>query len=176
MANNRGATYLMVLMIVMVMGIMLGLTGQSWRQTMQREREEELLFRGMQIKQALERWHNPGQGQPPASQLDDLKQLLRDPRSAANFKYLRRLYPDPFTNGDWKLYTEPGRGIVAVSSASSLRPIKQSGFPDELKEFAGREKYSEWVFAYRPASVGLQGGVAAGVPGNVAPPAERPNR
>ena len=37
--NDRGFTYLMALMIIMVMGIMLGMVGQSWKTIMQRERE-----------------------------------------------------------------------------------------------------------------------------------------
>lgn len=163
-ASNNGATYLMVLMVVMIMGIMLAMTGQSWRQTMQREREEELLYRGLEIQRALDRWHNPGQGQPPASPLSDLKHLLKDPRSVANFKYLRRLYTDPMTGGEWRLITEPGRGIVGVVSTSNLTPIRQVNFPEELKELAGKEKYSEWIFAAKGRSIGLPAQSAPGVP------------
>ena len=43
--NNNGYTYLLVLLAVMLMGIMQGVVGQSWKSIMQREREEELLFR-----------------------------------------------------------------------------------------------------------------------------------
>ncbi len=46
---------------------------------MQREREKELLFRGMQIQDAIGRWHQP-QGnvqQHAATPLNDLKDLLR---------------------------------------------------------------------------------------------------
>lgn len=47
--NNYGFTYIAVLTVVIIMGIMLGMVGQSWRTINQRELEEELLFRGDQV-------------------------------------------------------------------------------------------------------------------------------
>ena len=35
------------------MGIMLGMMGETWSMIMRRDREEELLFRGKQIKDAI---------------------------------------------------------------------------------------------------------------------------
>ena len=52
----NGFTFLMAIFMVMLIGIVLGLTGQSWKSIMKREREKELLFRGSQIKEAMENW------------------------------------------------------------------------------------------------------------------------
>jgi type II secretory pathway pseudopilin PulG len=146
--NNGGFTYLMALMIIMIMGIMLGAAGQSWKTMMQREREEELLFRGTQIKNAITRWYTPRGGQPPATPLRDLKDLLRDPRSTTTFRYLRRLYTDPITGKEWTIISDANKGIIGVVSSSPLTPLKMDGFPDDLSDFAGKQHYSDWRFVY----------------------------
>jgi type II secretory pathway pseudopilin PulG len=146
--NNGGFTYLMALMIIMIMGIMLGAVGQSWKTMMQREREEELLFRGAQIKNAITRWYTPRGAQPPATPLRDLKDLLRDPRSTTTFRYLRRLYTDPITGKEWTIISDANKGIIGVVSSSPLTPLKKDGFPDDLPDFAGKQHYSDWRFVY----------------------------
>ncbi|HEX9078486.1 MAG TPA: type II secretion system protein [Desulfuromonadaceae bacterium] len=148
MNNCKGFTYLIALMLVMVMGIMLGIIGQSWRIVMQREREAELLFRGSQIKDAITRWYTPRPGQPAAMPLRDLNDLLRDPRSASTVRYLRRLYNDPITGKEWSVISDPSRGISGVASTSQDKPLKVDGFPDGLQDLAGKAHYSEWQFVY----------------------------
>ena len=112
---------------------------------MQREREEELLFRGAQIKDAITRWYNVPAGQQPTP-LRDLKDLLRDPRSTTTKRYLRRLYTDPMTGKGWNIIQDPNRGIRGVISTSTLAPFKVDNFSDDLKELAGKKKYNEWRF------------------------------
>jgi len=145
-SSEGGFIYLMALMIVMVMGIMLAKTGQSWQQLMQREKEEELLFRGSQIQDALTRWHRPAGGGHVATPLTDLKHLLRDPRTAGTVRHLRKLYPDPMTGKEWELIRDTGRGIIGVSSSSELKPFKVDNFPEPLKEFTNKKTYHEWHF------------------------------
>lgn len=148
-----GYTYLLVLLAVMLMGIMQGVVGQSWKSIMQREREEELLFRGMQIQDAIGRWHQPtgSAQQHVATPLNDLKDLLQDPRTPAKVRYLRKLYQDPLTNQDWTVIREPARGIVGVASSSKDAVIKKDNFPDGLQHFVGTQRYDQWQFVYKPA-------------------------
>lgn len=148
--NQHGFAYLFVLLAVMLIGIMLGAVGTSWKQTMQREREEELLFRGMQIQDAIARWHKPKPGirQHVATQLNDLKDLLQDPRSLEKARYLRKLYLDPMTNQEWGLIRDSSHGIIGVVSTSSNGVIKQDNFPDQVKDFAHKERYDQWQFVY----------------------------
>ena len=40
LSSQRGMTLFTVLFAIMVIGLMLGLAGQTWSQVMQREREE----------------------------------------------------------------------------------------------------------------------------------------
>ena len=96
--NRNGFTFLTAIFMVMLIGIMLGLTGTSWKMIMKREREKELLFRGSQIKEAIENWYDPRysvngvkrQGQPHA--LVDLKDLLQDPYALTPVRYLPHSY------------------------------------------------------------------------------------
>ncbi len=162
--SSAGFTYILVLVIIVIMGIMMSVSAQVMSTAMQREREEELLFRGTQYRNAIERWNNPLPGQPPAMRLSSLKDLLKDPRSAETIRYLRRLYKDPITGKDFAvLPPDPVRGIVGVASTSKAVPIKQDNFPEIYKEFKGKQKYSDWQFIYRPA--GLAGSVTTTVTG-----------
>jgi type II secretory pathway pseudopilin PulG len=137
-ANQNGFTYSLALTVVMIMGIMLGMVGQSWKTIMQREREKELLFRGSQIKEAIENWNNPKYtvpGVPPRTAirpLMDLKDLLKDPNSLTPLRYLPhsyaaelddknpkcapdcarlKVYQDPMTGKEWTII----RGIVTAA-------------------------------------------------------------
>lgn len=76
--NNKGFTFLSAIFMVVIIGVMLGMTGQSWKTVMKREREKELLFRGSQIKEAIEKWYKvkPGKHNPIA--LTDLELLIED--------------------------------------------------------------------------------------------------
>ena len=146
--NNNGFTYLMALMLVMVMGIMLSAIGQSWKNIIQRDREEELLFRGLQYKNAITRWYTQRPGQPPPTPLRDLKDLLEDPRSLTKYHYLRKLYTDPMTGKEWNPIKDPNKGISGVASTSQEKPLKVGGFPDDLQDFNEKQHYSDWLFVY----------------------------
>lgn len=148
--NRKGFTYLLALVMVMVMGIMLSAVGQSWKTIMQREREEELIFRGRQYKDAITRWYNPRPGEHQATPLRDLKDLLQDPRTLTTVRYLRRLYTDPMTGKEWTVITDPNKGISGVASTSPAKPLKTGGFSDDLQDLSGKEKYSDWLFVYVP--------------------------
>ncbi len=148
--SENGFTYLAVLVMVVIMGIMLAAAGRSWQQVMQREREKELLFRGSQLREAISRWQTPQPGQQPPTQLNDLKDLLKDPRSAGTVRYLRRPYLDPMTPGkEFVPIKDPLKGIIGVHSASEEKPLKIA-FPEAFKEFKDKAKYSQWEFRYQP--------------------------
>jgi len=154
--NKNGFTYLMALILIMIMGIMLGAVGQSWQTIMKREKEAELLFRGSQIKEAITAWNTPsktvGQIQQVVTPLTDLKHLLEDPRTVDKKRYLRRMYTDPLTDKEWVIIRDPmTKAITGVASSSQDTPLKVDNFPDDLKDLAGKQKYSDWRFIYVPA-------------------------
>lgn len=129
LVNRNGFTFLATVFMVMIIGIMLGLTGQSWKTIMKREREKELLFRGSQIKEAMENWYNPAYKVPGVTRaavhpLTDLKHLMEDPYTLTPIRYLPhtyateldgkssrcapdcpklKLYEDPMTGKEWEI-------------------------------------------------------------------------
>jgi len=127
--NRNGFTFLTAIFMVTIIGIMLGLTGQSWKTIMKREREKELLFRGSQIKEAIENWYNPnysvnGVKWNASHPLMDLKDLLNNPYTLTPLRYLPqsydtklegknqkcgadcatlKIYQDPMTGKEWTI-------------------------------------------------------------------------
>lgn len=143
------------LMIVVIMGIMLGLAAQPWKTVMKREREKELLFRGLQYRSAIAAWNTRPAAPGTTAKvipLNDLKDLLLDPSALQKTKYLRKLYKDPMTGKDWTIIRDKaGKGIIGVASTSQDEPLKTS-FAEYsgIDTFAGKKKYSDWRFVVGP--------------------------
>jgi len=174
--SSDGFTYIAALMLVVIMGIMLGVAGQSWTMLMKRERETELLFRGKQIVDAIARWQDPTGGvgnavATPVRPLNDLKDLLLDPNSVSKKRLLRKdpqtSYNDPITGKEWETIRDPVRGIIGVKSTSEDPPLRQTGFlelfypldPNSRRDrylitmlsgFEKKTKYQDWLFVWTP--------------------------
>ncbi len=153
--SEAGFTFIAVLIMVVVMGIMLGAIGQSVSVVMKREREKELIFRGLQYRDAIERWSKKG---VPLKDLKDLVEpTVSSNASASKDRFLRKLYKDPITGGEWKTLPtppDPVQGIWGVASKSSDEPFKQGDFPEVIKDFKGKTKYSDWEFVYKKTPTG----------------------
>ena len=144
--GQRGFTYLMVLAALVIVGILAGVVAQSETIRLKRDKEQELLFRGMAIRQAIKSYVNAGRhGKQFPRTLDD---LVSDPRYASK-KHLRQLYNDPVTEDDWLLIKNKSGGITGVTSSSKQKPLKQKFFPPGLEAFEDAQHYSHWVFQYR---------------------------
>jgi len=147
--SEAGFTYIAALVMVVVTGIMLAAIGQSVSVIMQREREKELIFRGLQYRDAIERW-----SKKTKSPLKDIKDLV-EPTVSNNVdrskdRLLRKLYTDPITGGDFKVLLDPNtKEIYGVASPSNKEPFKADNFPEVIKDFKGKKKYSEWEFVYK---------------------------
>jgi len=121
----------MLLFSVAIAGAALAALGPQWQAQAQREREAELLFRGLQIRAALQAWQAatlPGQPGLPAR----LEDLLEDPRvgSPGRRHWLRQHYTDPFTGAaDWVLLRTPDGGIRGLHSRSRMPALRQHGLP-----------------------------------------------
>jgi len=163
--NHSGFTYIALLAAITIIGITLGSAAKSWQNVSQRDKEEELLFRGNQYRRAIESYYNAqGRHRFPSS----IDELLLDNRTAAGKRHLRQRFKDPMTGEDFELVRNliQGDAIQGVYSKSEKTPIKQSGFPEDLADFEGKTRYSEWKFikeqtAMTPAGLG---------PGRIQPP------
>jgi type II secretory pathway pseudopilin PulG len=148
--NEDGGILLLLMVMVTLIGISAGIAGSSWSTIMQRSNEEELLWRGEQYRKAIESYytkaHTGKQGMFPSK----LEYLLKDPRSLQTLPHIRKLYKDPITKEDFVLVKDAGGRIIGVKSSSGKKPFKQGNFPADYSTFAGKGKYSEWEFVYRP--------------------------
>jgi type II secretory pathway pseudopilin PulG len=168
--NNNGFTYIFALTVVMIMGIMLGMVGQSWKTVKQRELEEELIFRGDQVAELINQGYlcknkniKPAQSteslylwtinSPNGTILDDLV-IGREERCAANGTNKKfRLRPsaalDPTTNKQWRIIPFVGdtTRFSGVASDSMEEPFRKS-FKEiyDSKLLDEKKHYSDWVF------------------------------
>jgi type II secretory pathway pseudopilin PulG len=170
MGKERGFTYIGLLVVIAVMGLMLTVVGRVWSTTEQREREKQLLFAGHAYRMAIASYYAHGHKFP-----DSLDELLTDERFPLPKRHLRRLYPDPMTGqADWNLIlTADGQGIMGVVSNSKAAPIKRAGFALEDEPFKGADCYCQWQFVYyanrynrpiTPNGIVPQGGTSTAAP------------
>jgi len=147
--NQRGFTFLGVLAFLVVTGIALTAASKYWSSVIKREKEEELLFRGDQIKLAIESYYkNTPQGKTP-SYPKSLEDLLKDPRSLTIRRHLRKVYKEPITGDDtWGLIRDAKGGIKGVFSRSNLKPIKTGNFSEAYEDFEKAKTYSDWRFVH----------------------------
>lgn len=148
--QQAGFTYLGLLFLIAIMGAVLASTGTVWHTLRMREKEQELLFVGDQIRHAIQLYYDktPGAVKQFPKSLED---LLKDKRYVTTQRYLRKIYPDPMTlNSPWGLVEAPGGGISGVYSLSEEAPIKTGNFSESDQGFEGQEKYADWKFIYTP--------------------------
>lgn len=125
--REKGYVLLSLLLMMTLMMIALAVEAPRIAQQIKREKEEELIHRGTEYKNAIRRYFRKF-GRYPVS-LDQLE-------STNNIRFLRKRYKDPFTGkDDWRLL-HPGEVQVNVANgAVSLpgqpgsigQPIGQSG-------------------------------------------------
>jgi type II secretory pathway pseudopilin PulG len=145
--RQTGFTYIAMLIAVAIVGVWLAATANVMHLSVQREKEQELLFIGQQYRLALERYSKSGVGSARRfpTRLED---LLLDERALAKKRYLRRIYVDPMTGlPEWGVIRQGDGQITGIHSLSTQEPLKKSGFSVRDASFTGKLTYSEWVFA-----------------------------
>jgi type II secretory pathway pseudopilin PulG len=129
LGNSSGFAYIALLVIIIIIGISLSAAGKYWSSVKLREKEEELLFRGDQYRQAIEQYFNYLNRRQYPQSIDD---LLKDSRSAVGRHYLRQKFKDPITGEDFVEIKDPFLRIIGVHSSSDKLSLKQAGFPDTM--------------------------------------------
>jgi type II secretory pathway pseudopilin PulG len=94
----------------------------NWQKAMQREREEELIYRGKQFMRAIELWQRKFPGTYPMT----LDALL----STNNTRFLRKKWKDPITNSsEWRLLKmNPDGSISGLTVIPGSSPLGVSSF------------------------------------------------
>jgi type II secretory pathway pseudopilin PulG len=182
---ESGYTLIIVVAAVAIMLILMSAAVPSWRYVMKNDREEELIFRGGEIADAIARYQRKnGNALPPS-----LEVLVKG-------KFLRRAYKDPMTkDGKWRLIrpgelvapVTPGIGPGGATTTTTTTTTRPSAFSTpgqtiggfqgvasrstekSLRVFNGRTHYNEWIFLPgQPRVVGRPVGPAQ-VPGGASP-------
>jgi type II secretory pathway pseudopilin PulG len=118
MVRRREAGYSLVTLMVAVAVMLILMTAAipSWRYLMKNDREEELIFRGGEIADAIARYQRKnGNALPPS-----LEALVKG-------HFLRRAYKDPMTrDGKWR-FIRPGEAIGPMSPGAAGAPGAGTG-------------------------------------------------
>lgn len=102
---------------IFIMSLLMGMAMPTWRYVMRNAREEELLFRGGQIADAVERYQKKHNA-PPVS----LEVLVKG-------KFLRQAFEDPMTeDGRWR-FVRPGEAVGVPGIGGRVRPGQPAGLP-----------------------------------------------
>jgi hypothetical protein len=144
--NERGVTYLMLMFAIVLIGIATTVAAKQWKAVVQREREADLLAKGMEIQNALALYSaakKAGRVMPGEVYPQTLADLTRLPKP-----YLRKIYLDPMEHGEWEYLRAPTGGIMGVRSKSLAKPFRQRNFPLAVRHFEGRPTYRDWVFQH----------------------------
>lgn len=142
---SRGATLIALLVLIAVIGVGSTLAVQSWTTRIRREKEAELLFRGLAYKHALDSYARMtplGAPRRPAS----LDALLVDDRFPYRVRHLRSAYTDPMTGAAFSLLLDEHGRIRGVAGTDRRAPLRVTGFPDEVAAFELAKSYEDWRF------------------------------
>ena len=147
----RGFTYIGILFALAFVGFAMAAVGVMWSTAAKREREQQLLWSGDQVRRAIASFYTNG---PPGVREypRDFAELIEDRRGPVLRRHLRRLYADPMTGRpDWQLIRLPDAAIIGVASSSGGQPLKRAGFSDADASFENSDCYCDWRFVYLPA-------------------------
>jgi type II secretory pathway pseudopilin PulG len=159
--TSGGFTYMGLLILLAIMGIVASAALKISNITHRRVAEEALLDVGREFSEALESYRQV----TPVGQPDEplnLQDLLKDTRFPTVVRHLRKLYNDPITGqAEWGLLrSDLTRRIVGVYSLSNVQPVKIGNFDAFFRGFANKSSYQQWVFSGALVGVVANGGTA----------------
>jgi type II secretory pathway pseudopilin PulG len=143
---------LMMAVLVLAAGLMVAVP--VWRTEIQREKEEELIFRGRQYVEAVRLFQKKNPGKFPAS----LEELVEK-------RFIRKPFKDPMTrDGRWNVVLNYGKqtrsedkaGQVLVAPVEALEAIPNRSIlgvvspstEQSFRLYEDQETYNRWLFYY----------------------------
>jgi len=155
MKKRKGYSLIILLVVISVMSIGLLVAVPVWKTQIQREKEEELIFRGKQYVEAVRIYQMKNPGRFPKT----LDELLEE-------KCIRKLFTDPIIKeGEWniilhqeavradkkqaiqKVMIAPKNTLSAMSNAQILGVVSSST-EKSIKIYNEQETYDKWLFFY----------------------------
>lgn len=145
-SGQGGFTCLLLLFALTVLALSLLKSQGAVQLRHRQQQEDELLFRGEQIRQAIKQYRTASyaNGCYPGG----FEDLLADTRGGKVHYHLRQWFSDPLTGQrQWGMkYDEQGRW-VGVYSKGQGRPLRKEGFMQDSEKFRQASRYEEWLFA-----------------------------
>jgi len=150
-----GYVFIMLLFLLSVLAVGLMVAYPVWRTQIQREKEDELIFRGKQYVEAIRLYQLKNPGRRPKS----LKELYEG-------KFLRRLFPDPMVpTGSWNIILQAAQPRARQNSAPQEVIIAPAADLDSLnnpfiigvvssssaksfKLYNDKDSYDQWLFYF----------------------------
>jgi type II secretory pathway pseudopilin PulG len=153
-ADRRGELgYAMAALLVMlaIMAVLMTVAMPVWRHEAQREKEEEMVWRGMQYARAINAYQKKMRAFPP-----NLDVLVEG-------RYLRKKYKDPLTkDGEWQLIPAAAAGQQQGTPTGGIGGVTSKSQETSIRTFRGGTRYNLWQFTWNmpevQARMGGQGG------------------
>jgi type II secretory pathway pseudopilin PulG len=164
-SRHEGFTFLGLLFLIILMGLMAAAAAATWSFTGQREKELDLLYVGREYRIAIERYRAAHATEPQPFPTA-LAALLGDDHRLAPRRFIRHLYFDPITGSDaWGLERNAKGGITGVYSLSERVPVRTVPvYADETIAFGDARSYRDWVFTATPKAGGAGPAGSASAP------------
>lgn len=159
MMKKEGYMLIMLMIAISVLSIGLLIAVPVWQTEIQREKEEELIFRGNEYVEAIRMLQMKKPGAFPKT----LDELLKE-------KCIRKLYKDPMTDhGEWNLilpFSQPSARVSAKRTDSAQKVmvvpynllksvdnpqiigVVSSSKKKSIKIYLEQESYDNWLFFY----------------------------
>ena len=179
--TQRGYAMAALLVGLSVMSVLMGAMLPVWTHMVQRDKEEELVFRGQQYARAIGLFQRKFANTPPPS----IEVLVEQ-------RFLRKKYKDPITKDDFQpIYANQAAvgvvsaptgarrpGQVATAELATPAPTRVAGSTSptgaaggivgvtskskerSIRLYNGRDKYNEWAFIYLQTAQRVGGSTA----------------
>jgi len=140
-----------LLVAIALLSLALSVVMPSWKTLIQREKEEELIWRGQQYDRAIQLYRKKNAA-PGAPSVDKL----------VEGRFLRKKYKDPITNADFEVTgvsqtpTAPGVQQPQRGFGQLVGGVRSKSKAKSLRVLNGRTVYSDWQFTYVPWKAGGQ--------------------
>jgi type II secretory pathway pseudopilin PulG len=149
MNKSEGYTILLLMFMVFVMSIGLMIVVPVWQTQIQREKEEELIFRGKQYVEAIRLFQQKKPGTFPR----DFEELVEE-------KCLRKLFTDPMTpDGEWNLIL--ASDSPAAGRSRQRQPVRRTTRnPRSGGQAAASQRKGGTAFAVQRVLIAPQGALS----------------
>lgn len=155
-SGERGFAMAGLLVGIALLSLGLSIAMPTWRTLVQREKEEELIWRGQQYDRAIQlyRKKNATPGAPSIERLIEgrfLRKKFKDPITGGDFEVVGVSQVTPIGTGNAPGVQQPQRGYGQL-----IGGVRSKSKAKSFRVLNGRTTYADWQFTYVPWKPGGQ--------------------